>query len=213
MGVRSLATDFELLDRWAEGSAEAGNELFERYFDQVYRFFSHKADAEAPDLVQRTFLACLEGRASFRRGSSYRTYLYAIARNVLYEFIREKTKRTEDVGGSMLRDLAPSPTTLLSRRADERLLLEALRSIPLDLQIALELYYWEQLKAAELAEVLAIPEGTVRSRLRRGLEALEEKLREIEASPDRLASTLASLEGWAAALRNAVFERSDLDST
>jgi RNA polymerase sigma factor (sigma-70 family) len=193
--------DFELLERWEQGSLGAGNELFERYFDEVYRFFEHKTDQDAADLVQRTFLACLESRGRFQRNSSFRTYLYGIARNLLHGYWRQKKRASFDVGASTLRDLGQSPSNAIAERHERRLLLEALRSIPLDLQIALELYYWENLGAPELAEVLEIPEGTVRSRLRRAREALEKRLGELEASPERLASTLASLEGWALRVR------------
>ena len=86
-------------------------------------------------------------------------------------------------------------------------MLHALRAIPIDLQIALELFYWEKLSAPELAEVLEIPEGTVRSRLRRAREALEQRLRALESSPERLASTLSNLEGWALSLRDRLGER------
>jgi RNA polymerase sigma factor (sigma-70 family) len=196
--------DFELLDRWDAGDLDAGNELFERYFDEIYRFLEHKTNGEAQDLVQRAFLACLEGRKTFRRGSSFRTYLYGISRNLLHAYWRERKRAAFDVGASTLLELGPSPSSIVAQRHEERLLLEALRSIPLDQQIALELYYWEKLSAPELSEVLEVPEGTVRSRLRRARESLEARLKELESSPERLASTLSNLEGWAVSLREAL---------
>lgn len=200
MGDEPAYSDFELLDRWAGGDLAAGNELFERHFDQVYRFFEHKARSDAADLVQRTFLACVEGHTRFRRTSSFRTYLYGIARNVLIMHFRERRDGLEHELGA-LADVGPSPSTLVGLRSEQRLLLEALRAIPMDLQIALELFYWEQISAAEVGEVLDLPEGTVRSRIRRGREALHEKLHELELSADKLASTLANLDAWAASLR------------
>ena len=59
-----------------------------------------------------------------------------------------------------------------AQHEEQRLLLEALRRIPLDLQIAIELHYWEGMSGPDLAQVLDIPEGTVRSRLRRAREPL-----------------------------------------
>ena len=55
-------TDFELLERWRGGDLDAGNVLFERHFAGVYRFFARKTTGDAADLVQKTFLACTEGR-------------------------------------------------------------------------------------------------------------------------------------------------------
>ena len=82
--------DLGLLDRWVAGDVAAGNELFQRHFPVVYRFFEHKADSEIDDLVQETFLACLRGRDQFKRQSSFRTYLLAIARNTLFTYWRRK---------------------------------------------------------------------------------------------------------------------------
>ena len=92
----------------------------------------------------------------------------------------------------------------MAKRREERLLLEALRSIPLDHQIALELYYWQEMTAAELAAVLDIPEGTIRSRLRRAKHLLEEQLAELAQSPDLLETTMANLDEWARNLRRFV---------
>jgi RNA polymerase sigma-70 factor (ECF subfamily) len=88
--------------------------------------------------------------------------------------------------------------------AEQRLLLEGLRRIPLDYQVALELYHWEGMTGPELAEALDIPEATVRSRLRRGVERLRERMQEIAESGEQLKSTLANLDNWAESLRDRV---------
>lgn len=195
-----MAADYDLLDAWRAGDAAAGSQLFERYFQSIYRFLRSKTAADPADLVQTVFLACIESRDTFRGEASFRTYLYAIARKQLYKHYRDR-KPGADFGVTSLADLGPTPSLLVGRRADDRLLLEALRSIPLELQIALELHYWEQLAGPEIARVLDLPEGTVRSRLRRAKEELEAKLSELSKSRHELETTLANLEGWAAAVR------------
>ena len=89
----------------------------------------------------------------------------------------------------------------------------ALQSLPVDLQIALELRFWQELSGPDLALVLEIPEGTVRSRLRRALEALREALIAQEAAPRLLGGMVgvgpggasdADLEAWASRLRGAL---------
>jgi len=194
----------QLFERWRAGDRQAGNALFERHFDSVYRFFVHKAYEDAVDLVQRTFLGCVEAKDRFRMASSFRTFLFAIARNELMTYWRRRATHVPEPGGSSVNALARSPSSLLVERAEHRLLLEALRSIPLELQIALELHYWEDLGMAELAEVLEIPEGTAKSRLRRAREALLERLAELESDPDRLRTTCANLDDWASSLKHAV---------
>ena len=71
--------------------------------------------------------------------------------------------------------------------------------------MVLELHYWEGMSAADLSEVLAIPLGTAKTRLRRGRELLEERLRDLSASAMLLQSTLANLDAWATELRLQVF--------
>lgn len=189
-----------LLDRWRGGDAAAGNQLFERHFDGVYRFFVNKVQGDAADLVQRTFLACVEGKDRFREESSFRAYLFGIARHELYAHWRHAKRVGDlDVGSSSIVDLRPSPSELILKRREDRLLLEALRSIPLELQLAIELYYWERLTGPDLARVLGVPEGTARSRVRRGLEGIRDKLAELDAID--LGSTVEDVDSWAASLQ------------
>jgi RNA polymerase sigma factor (sigma-70 family) len=196
-------TDFDLLDAWQQGDTAAGSTLFNRHFDSVFRFFDRKVDGDAADLCQRTFLACVEAGERFRRHSSFRTFLFSIARHELYSFWRTKRRSPElDFGTTSIVDLAPTPSHVALAKQQHRLLLEALRSIPLDLQIVVELHFWESLSGPELAEVLEIPEGTVRSRLRRARETLDAKLEELATSPAILANTVNNLDGWARSLRD-----------
>jgi RNA polymerase sigma factor (sigma-70 family) len=197
--------DAELLATWRGGDAAAGATLFERHFDALYRFFRNKVGDGIDDLIQETFLACIEGPA-FRGESSFRTYLFAIARNALHAHVRKlgRARAEVDVGDVSVADLGTSPSGVVARRREERLLLEALRGLPMDMQIALELFYWEDLAGPDLATVLAVPEGTVRSRLRRAREALEHKLAELADDPEVLSSTTTDLEDWAKRVRDRV---------
>jgi len=204
-----VSTDFELLDAWKAGDAAAGNALFERHFAAVCRFFRNKVDEGVDDLIQRTFLACVESRDRFRGESSFRTYLFTVARHELFAHLRrrEREQARFDPLEHSVHDLGPTPTGVVAQHRSQRLLLEALRRIPVDLQVALELFYWEDLPASELARVLELPEGTVRTRIRRGRQLVEASLRELaEGDPD-LASTLAGLEDWARSLRDRAAER------
>jgi RNA polymerase sigma-70 factor (ECF subfamily) len=178
--------DLELLAIWAGGDGEAGNQLIERHFAVVYRFFRNKVlDADIEDLAQQTFLACLEGRARFGARSSLVTFLLGIARNQLFNYYRRR--RRESVGGpvSSLLDLATSPTGAVARLEDARLLIEALLQVPLDVQVILELAYVEGMAGNEIAEVLGIAAGAVHTRLHRARESLRESLRTL--APDRIA--------------------------
>jgi RNA polymerase sigma-70 factor (ECF subfamily) len=195
-------SDAELLDAWRAGDRDAGGELFERHFEALYRFFCNKVDDGVDDLIQQTLLACVQAKEGFRGASSFRTWLFTIARHELYEHWRGRAKRAaEDIGEISVIDLGTSPSGLLARRREHQVLLAALRSIPLDLQVALELFYWEQLDGPELARALEIPEGTARSRLRRAREALTERIAALRGAADPTTASQRDLDEWAASLR------------
>lgn len=196
-------SDRELLAGWKAGDSDAGNELVRRHFDALYCFFRTKVDAGHEDLIQSTFLACVRSHHQFRGESTFRTFLFAIAKNELYRSFRGKKREflAFDPEQISLRDVAPGPSTVVTEKEEQRLLLEALRRIPLELQITLELHYWEGMSTRELAEVLDIPQGTVKSRLRRGREALEEALAEIASNSEQLQNTMTNLEVWAKSIR------------
>ncbi|MBL9100088.1 MAG: sigma-70 family RNA polymerase sigma factor [Myxococcales bacterium] len=197
-----MQTDFELLDAWRAGDRSAGNALFERYFDAICRFFANKVHHGIDDLIQKTFLGCVEGRDRFQKQASFRTYLFAVAHNVLRAHFRQTRPGVDfDPSEVAADDFTPSPSTMFALQQEQRLLLEALRRIPLDHQLVLELYYWEDMAAPELAAVLGVPEGTVRSRLRRAKEALAEKMASLARSPELLKTTLSDLEKWVRSLR------------
>lgn len=191
-------SDTELLDRWRTGDARAGDALFARHFDALYRFFDRKAAVDAEDLIQRTLTACVEARDRFRGEASFRTFLFAIARHQLMADWRNRRREPGlDFGVTSLQDLAPTPSQELRDKQERRLLLTALRRIPLDLQIAIELIYWENLTAPEVAAILEIPEGTVRSRIRRAREALADALAKLGESHSTITTTLGDLDRWA----------------
>lgn len=196
--------DAELLEEWRNGDNEAGNELVRRHFMTVYRFFVNKVNDDVDDLIQRTFLACVEGRDRFRADSSLRAYILGIARNQLLMFMRRRQRRESPVAPNELSvaEVAGSPSLVIAEREEEKLLLEALRQIPIDLQIAVELHYWEHIPVAQMAEILEIPAGTVKSRLFRARDALRQALAKMNI-PEHLAkTTIDGFEHWARALRD-----------
>jgi RNA polymerase sigma-70 factor (ECF subfamily) len=194
--VAPVATDRELLDAWRAGDGTAGSELFERHYDALYGFLWNKVPDSVEDLVQKTMLACVEGRD--RIESDFVGYMLGAARRLLYrEYDRRQREGARfDYGVSSAHDLAPSPSAQLAAHGEEVLLHAALRRIAFDYQVALELHYTQGIRGPQLAAILDVPEGTVRSRLRRGLAQLRVRLGELEASPALAREALTALEAW-----------------
>ncbi len=196
-------TDEQLLTAWRAGDREAGNQLFARYFSGVFRFFRNKVDRGVEDLVQKTFMACVEGRDRLRADTSFRGYLFGAAHHLLRAHYRRERAlgREEDADDHSIVDMGASPTSLIGEHEEQRLLLAALRRLPLGDQVLLEFYYWEHLTGPELAMVLGVPENTARTRVRRARLRLEQELAGLAAAPERLRSTVDNLDRWAQSLR------------
>jgi RNA polymerase sigma-70 factor (ECF subfamily) len=198
-----VASDPELLAAWRDGDVRAGQELFGRYFEPVSRFFANKLHDDRDDLIQETFEACVRGRDRLRDDGSFRSYLFSVAFNVLKGYFRRRRNAAlvDELGSSSLHDLAPGPSTLVSTVQQEQLLLEALRRIPMDLQVVLEMRYWEEMSSAEIGAALGIPATTARTRLHRGRELLERAIAQLPTSPSARESTLAELDAWVGRIR------------
>jgi RNA polymerase sigma factor (sigma-70 family) len=171
-----VATDEELLDAWRTGDRSAGDALIERHFDAVCRFFRSKLGDDIEDLIQRTFLDCVESRGRIE-GPTFRSYLFAVARHRLFDHLRQGLRRpVDDLGSRSIADLRTQGSGLLARAQDRELVTQALDALPLDFRITLELAYWEDLRGEEIAAALGVSPHTVRSRLSRGRQMLKDEL-------------------------------------
>lgn len=201
-GAMATRSDAALVEAWQQGDRKAGSELFEHHYEGVVRFFRNKVGPDAAaDLVQRTFLACFEALARFRGETSFRSYLFSIAYRLMCKHFEAQRRNRIDLQSASAHDLGATPTELLAAREEQRLVLAAMRRIPLEHQTLLELHYWEQLTAADAALVVGIPVGTAKTRLRRAKQLLEEQLRTLATRPELLTSTLGQLEHWTRSLR------------
>ena len=177
--MEPVTTDEQLFTEWRAGERAAGEALIERHYDAITRFFRFKAGAHADDLVQRTFMVCADPARAFRAEGSFRAFLFGIARNILFEHIRLRVRDGQpdpDFTARSLADLAPGILTVAAQKDEQRLLVQALQQLPLESQLLLELYYWEELSVDELATVTGVAAGTVKSRLHTARTRLRELL-------------------------------------
>lgn len=193
-------------DQWAglfTGSDDDWEAAVLELFGRVRSFFVNKVGDEANELTQRTFQRLLEVRAAYRGGSP-RAFVLGIARRILLEYMKERYREQPvDVETLTVAAIDPRPSSILAGRAEQRLVLEALRQLPLLSQMVLELYYWEDMTDIEIAEILESNANTVRGRRTRARHQLREIVEQLEraAAP---ASTSMDLERWARSVRDCI---------
>jgi len=196
--------DAELLAAWRGGDLQRGNALLERHFSMLLRFLraGQRFDAATEaDLVQRVMMAAVESRATIPEGVRFRAWLLGVARRVLADALRQGYRAQARAAKAWPQSSMASPSTVVAAREEEQLLLGALRELPRDLQVVIGLHYWEELTVREMASVLDLPGGTVKSRLRRAREALAEGIATASAPQHLRHSTLHGLDRWASAVR------------
>jgi RNA polymerase sigma-70 factor, ECF subfamily len=155
-------TDEDLMLRYRQGSADAFEELFGRYRHAIWGYFRRRLTdrARAEELSQDTFVAVMEGAARYEPRARFRTYLYAIAFNVLSAERRKMRNRPSE---------SPDAVTVLAGRAsdpDANLWLSgAIARLDASDREILMLREYEQCSYGEIATLLRVPLNTVRSRL------------------------------------------------
>lgn len=198
------ADDRKLLEAWRKGDDASGNALLERHFGTLLRFLraGHAFErAEVTELVQRCMVACVESRERVPDDVSFRAYLLGIARRLVADTYRAGHRARARDAKAWPEPSVRSPSQVVAARQEERLLLRGLQQLPRELQVVIQLHYWERMRVGEIARVCDIPDGTVKSRLRRAREQLEAAMRTLTADDALLHSTTHGLERWAAALR------------
>jgi RNA polymerase sigma-70 factor (ECF subfamily) len=157
--------------------AETFEDLAMPLFDQLYNFarWLTQDTAEAEDLVQETYAKALRGFSSFQIGTNFRAWMYRILRN---SFLSSRTglKTTvaidDDDQELTLVEGGPTPETLAIERSNREVVQQALAELPVHFREILLLCEVEEMSYQEIAQTLAIPAGTVMSRLSRARKAL-----------------------------------------
>jgi RNA polymerase sigma-70 factor, ECF subfamily len=180
----------EFLTALQNGAEEAYEELLRRYQQPVYNLiFRLMADpTDAADVVQEVFLKVFRNIGSFRGQSSLRTWIYRIGVNEAYNHRRWFCRhRKQEVGledddegcrkyQDTLTDHGRSPFELAANRETHALVEEAMLKLNPVFRTAVVLRDIEDLSYEEIAEILQVSLGTVKSRILRGREALRKIL-------------------------------------
>ncbi len=178
MSQLDTQTDEQLLSEYRKGNEQAFMVLMRRYerelFNFLLRFLGNSAQAE--DIFQETFLQVHLSIESFDASRRFRPWLYTIAANKARDLLRKQSRHgsvqiTGDEEGDeanfwdmMLQDKT-TPDAILDQKQQTRAVREVVAEMPENLREILLLAYYNQLAYKDMAEVLKIPLGTVKSRL------------------------------------------------
>lgn len=190
------ATDETLLQRTAQQDVAAYEILYDRHMQAVYSLILRivRQPTRAEELLQETFWQVWRNAVDFRSEGAAIAWILRIARNrSLDELRRQKvrpqvapsTEADDDRSAQMERALARAAAAensvehTVTRRWNQQQVQRALGEIPADQRICLELSYFEGYSQREISEYLDLPMGTVKSRMRIGMEKLEYQLRQV----------------------------------
>ncbi len=145
------------------------------YRTKLTQFFSRRCRGRIDDLVQETMLAGVRARDRITQPHAYGRYLFVAARRILARDIERRRREGPAARALDPTDAAdPAGAALASAQLNE--VCEAMQRIPRDYADALAHYYLHGRRGTELARVLGVPEGTARTRIRRGLARIRQEL-------------------------------------
>ncbi len=188
-------SDAALVQAYHRGDRSAADVLIRRHGPRLYNFFAGKVGRGADLLCQETLhdgLAEPEPPAAEGERDSFRARLFAAARRRLLDGYRTRAHegpRAIDPLERSIADLEPGLSEAVAAREEQRRLALALRRLPVDHQVALELHHWEDMSPAEIGRVLELAEDDVEAHLDRARMRLQELL---AGADDRTELTVAS---------------------
>jgi RNA polymerase sigma-70 factor, ECF subfamily len=162
-------------------------ELAMPHFERLYNFacWLTQDRQEAEDLVQETYAKALKGFSSFQQGTNFRAWIYKILRNT---FLTSRTGLKAaatvplDLEGDkqILPTLTETPESILLQRSDWQLVQQALEQLPVAYREVLLLCEVEEMSYQDISATLAVPMGTVMSRLSRARQALRAAVQKMQ---------------------------------
>lgn len=177
---------------WIEAARNGDQEAFgqlvrlyeKRVFALTLRMCKNPADAE--EAAQEAFLAAWQGLPFFRGDASFSTWLYRLVSNACVDLLRREGRHQTAAGPSLndedaaidVADTAPSPQTLAERAELKEQIEDGLAALPADYRSVLVLREIHQRSYQEIAEILSLDLGTVKSRINRGRKQLRKFLLE-----------------------------------
>ncbi|MFC1514086.1 RNA polymerase sigma factor [candidate division KSB1 bacterium] len=167
------------------GDLRAFGRLVDRHSEQVitlaYRIVSSRQDAE--DIAQEVFVRVYKGINNFRGDSSFSTWLYTIVKNACYSFLQKKRPEmiSLDKEEEVLEDISEMYQDNKQKDPDTGIdfsifIEEKMKNLPPKYNLVLQLFYYQQFKYVEIAEILDLPLSTVKTHIQRALKLLRKEV-------------------------------------
>jgi RNA polymerase sigma-70 factor (ECF subfamily) len=175
------AEDHILIQRFLAGEEAAFERLVERYYQRIDRLAQQvvRQPMAAEDITQECFLRAYRALPRFRGDASFYSWLYRITINLCLNYLRRQTHQVsteQDSKGYTLSSI-DDPALVLETQERERLIRGAIDTLPAHYRVAIILRDLEGLSYQEIADILSIPLGTVKSRINFGKRLLRNALR------------------------------------
>lgn len=172
-------TDAQLLANWQAGNSQAGHALYTRYYQTTERFFRGRipVKSDSYDLTQQTFLAVTEKQNAIQE---FAPFLFRVRSCRLHDYYRRQYRKGHSESYETQQAKQTGLETRVNRGERKLAVREALKQLPERLYEVLWLHYADGLTNVQIAEILEIPVGTVKSRLRAGREQLAKSLANIK---------------------------------
>ena len=189
---QSASEDRALIARVQRGDASAFNDLIIKYEKVVFNFafrLTQNYD-DANDVAQDAFIRAYNAIQNFRGDAAFSTWLFRITTNVFLDERKRKkahpqqsldeyTTNEDQREGMQIEDPGPTPEDVVTANERQRILVKAIQALPEYQRTMVVLYHLQQKSYEEIAEIMNLPLGTVKSRLNRARLALKEKLQDL----------------------------------
>ena len=174
-----LEDELGLVQRAQKQDVKAFAELYEAYFDRIYRYISLKIrdQTEAEDLTQQVFMKALQSVSSYKcKGAPFSSWLYRIAHNHTVDYYRKHSKATIPIDDLPLTDCSHDPQKMLEQKIDVEELMEATKHLSTAQQEVLSLRFTGDLSIKECAQIMGKSENAIKALQHSAVIALRKAL-------------------------------------
>jgi RNA polymerase sigma-70 factor, ECF subfamily len=177
---KPLQDENNLVQRAQKNDSQAFAEIYEAYFDKIYRYIAMRIrnEMEAEDLTQQVFMKVLHSISSYKsQGVPFSSWIYRIAHNQVVDFLRQHNKKaTVDIEGLPLPDTADDPQHILEKEYAVGELKKAMQNLTESQREVLALRFTSEMPIAECAGIMGKSQGAIKALQHSAVQALRKAL-------------------------------------